>query len=386
MESMAAVEMPVTVPAFDVSSRRPATAGLVLNSPNPPSLRDELVGVVGKVFRPRRANGDGGGARRCAWVLTALQAVFPVLQWGKTYNLKSFRSDVMAGLTLASLGIPQSIGYANLAKLDPQYGLYTSVVPPLIYAVMGTSREIAIGPVAVVSLLLSSMVQKIVDPASDPVTYRTLVFTVTFLAGVFQVSFGLFRLGFLVDFLSHAAIVGFMGGAAIVIGLQQLKGLLGLSKFTNSTDVVSVAKAVFSALHDPVRQLLTHKATGLTNGYCTEQNKVNNIHQRIVSLSRLLFRLDGKICAEPDFPDFACFLCNKIGIILLVGRDKAGLNFPSLPVTHKSTRAIITQATPPPLSVGWMFLCRNLEPLLELSPERKKKSLSTRYIGEEFSA
>jgi low affinity sulfate transporter 2 len=132
---------------------------------------------------------------------------------------------------------------------------------------MGTSREIAIGPVAVVSLLLSSMVQKIVDPATDPVTYRTLVFTVTFLAGIFQVSFGLFRLGFLVDFLSHAAIVGFMGGAAIVIGLQQLKGLLGLSKFTNSTDVVSVAKAVFSALHDPVSQLLTHKATRLTNGY-----------------------------------------------------------------------------------------------------------------------
>lgn len=177
--------------------------------------------------------------------------MFPVLQWGKSYTLKSFKSDVMAGLTLASLGIPQSIGYANLAKLDPQYGLYTSVVPPLIYAVMGTSREIAIGPVAVVSLLLSTMVQKVVDPAADPATYRTLVFTVTFLAGVFQVSFGLFRLGFLVDFLSHAAIVGFMAGAAIVIGLQQLKGLLGLSRFTNSTDVVSVFKAVCSALHDP---------------------------------------------------------------------------------------------------------------------------------------
>ncbi|KAM3230435.1 hypothetical protein ACQJBY_060924 [Aegilops geniculata] len=252
--SAAAVETAVTVPpssTFDVS-RRPDTAGLVLNSPRPPSLREELVGVVGKAFRPH-GSGHGGDRRppRWAWVLTALQAVFPVLQWGRSYTLKSFRSDVMAGLTLASLGIPQSIGYANLAKLDPQYGLYTSVVPPLIYAVMGTSREIAIGPVAVVSLLLSSMVQKVVDPAVDPVTYRTLVFTVTFLAGVFQVSFGLFRLGFLVDFLSHAAIVGFMGGAAIVIGLQQLKGLLGLSRFTNSTDVVAVAKAVFSALHDP---------------------------------------------------------------------------------------------------------------------------------------
>ncbi|XP_066323044.1 sulfate transporter 2.1-like [Miscanthus floridulus] len=249
MEASAAVESSATVSVFEVSNKRPDTAKLVLNSPSPPSLREELVGVVGKAFRPRAPG--GGRAPCCPWILTALQCVFPVLQWGRTYTLKSFRSDVMAGLTLASLGIPQSIGYANLAKLDPQYGLYTSVVPPLIYAVMGTSREIGIGPVAVVSLLLSSMIQKVVDPAADPATYRSLVFTVTLLAGVFQVSFGLFRLGFLVDFLSHAAIVGFMGGAAIVIGLQQLKGLLGLSHFTNSTDVVSVVKAVCSALHDP---------------------------------------------------------------------------------------------------------------------------------------
>ncbi|TVU48074.1 hypothetical protein EJB05_07697 [Eragrostis curvula] len=245
MEVSAPIESSATVSTFDVSK-------LVLNSPKPPSLREELVGVVGKAFRPRKtagSSGAGGRPPRWAWLLTALQCVFPVLQWGRSYSLKAFRSDVMAGLTLASLGIPQSIGYANLAKLDPQYD--TSVVPPLIYAVMGTSREIAIGPVAVVSLLLSSMIQNVVDPATDPVAYRSIVFTVTFLVGVFQVSFGLFRLGFLVDFLSHAAIVGFMGGAAIVIGLQQLKGLLGLSHFTNSTDIVSVIKAVVSALHDP---------------------------------------------------------------------------------------------------------------------------------------
>ncbi|KAK3148108.1 hypothetical protein QOZ80_3BG0290810 [Eleusine coracana subsp. coracana] len=249
METSAAVESSATMSAFEVS-KRSETAKLVLNSPKPPSLREELVGTVGKAFRPR-ASSSGGRQPRWAWALTALQCVFPVMQWGRTYNLKAFKSDVMAGLTLASLGIPQSIGYANLAKLDPQYGLYTSVVPPLIYAVMGTSREIAIGPVAVVSLLLSSMIQNVVDPATDPVAYRSIVFTVTFLAGVFQVSFGLFRLGFLVDFLSHAAIVGFMAGAAIVIGMQQLKGLLGLSHFTNSTDIVSVIKAVISALHDP---------------------------------------------------------------------------------------------------------------------------------------
>lgn len=117
---------------------------------------------------------------------------------------------------------------------------------------MGTSREIAIGPVAVVSLLLSAMVQKIEDPVADPIAYRKLVFTVTFFAGTFQAMFGFLRFGFLVDFLSHAALVGFMAGAAIVIGLQQLKGLLGLSHFTNNTDIVSVVKSVSGSMHPPV--------------------------------------------------------------------------------------------------------------------------------------
>ncbi|KAF3538325.1 hypothetical protein F2Q69_00018648 [Brassica cretica] len=182
-------------------------------------------------------------------ILFILQAVFPIFGWCRNYKLTMFKNDLMAGLTLASLCIPQSIGYATLAKLDPQYGLYTSVVPPLIYALMGTSREIAIGPVAVVSLLVSSMLQKLIDPETDPLGYKKLVLTTTFFAGIFQASFGIFRLGFLVDFLSHAAIVGFMGGAAIVIGLQQLKGLLGITNFTTNTDIVSVLRAVWRSCH-----------------------------------------------------------------------------------------------------------------------------------------
>ncbi|XP_058085247.1 low affinity sulfate transporter 3 [Magnolia sinica] len=232
--------------------RPPRIVGLVLNSPKPPSLLHKLTDLIRNTVVP---HGDKSSypfkepALKC--IISALQSVFPILSWGRTYNAKKLRSDVMAGLTLASLSIPQSIGYASLARLDPQYGLYTSVVPPLIYAVMGSSREIAIGPVAVVSLLLSSMLQKVVDPSAEPLAYRKLAFTATFFAGVFQSTFGLFRLGFLVDFLSHAAIVGFMGGAAIVIGLQQLKGLLGITHFTNRTDVISVMKAVWNSIHPP---------------------------------------------------------------------------------------------------------------------------------------
>lgn len=232
-------------------SHRHERAEWVLNAPNPPSLWRELADSLKETVLPRKTKLFQSLKQEPApkRVVSILQGIFPILCWCQNYKATKFKRDLMAGLTLASLCIPQSIGYATLAKLDPQYGLYTSVVPPLIYAVMGTSREIAIGPVAVVSLLLSSMLQKLGDPDADPISYRKLVLTTTFFAGMFQAAFGLFRLGFLVDFLSHAAIVGFMAGAAIVIGLQQLKGLLGISKFTNNTDVVSVMKAVWNSLH-----------------------------------------------------------------------------------------------------------------------------------------
>ncbi|KAH1125205.1 hypothetical protein AAZX31_06G101400 [Glycine max] len=220
----------------------------VLNPPNPPPLRNKLFSPLKKTvsfFSSKKKTCLGHA-------VSFLESLFPILTWFTNYKASKFKEDLLAGLTLASLSIPQSIGYANLAKLDPQYGLYTSVVPPLIYAVMGSSREIAIGPVAVVSLLLSSLVPKVVDPAVDPDAYRNVVFTVTLFAGIFQAAFGIFRLGFLVDFLSHAALVGFMAGAAIMIGLQQLKGLLGITHFTNKTDVISVLESVYKSLHQQI--------------------------------------------------------------------------------------------------------------------------------------
>ncbi|KAL3635308.1 Solute carrier 26 [Castilleja foliolosa] len=183
-------------------------------------------------------------------MLLGVQAVFPILEWGRRYKLHMFKGDLIAGLTIASLCIPQDIGYAKLANLDPQFGLYSSFVPPLIYAIMGSSRDIAIGPVAVVSLLLGSMLQNEIDP-KHKLEYQRLAFTATFFAGITQLTLGFFRLGFLIDFLSHAAIVGFMAGAAITISLQQLKGLLGIktSAFTKKTDIVSVMRSVWTTVH-----------------------------------------------------------------------------------------------------------------------------------------
>ncbi|XP_068305594.1 sulfate transporter 1.2-like [Pyrus communis] len=181
--------------------------------------------------------------------ILGVQAIFPIFEWGRGYNLLKFRGDLIAGLTIASLCIPQDIGYAKLAYLAPQYGLYSSFVPPLIYAIMGSSRDIAIGPVAVVSLLLGTLLQNEIDPVKNPDDYRRLAFTATFFAGITQATLGILRMGFLIDFLSHAAIVGFMGGAAITIALQQLKGFLGIQKFTKKTDIVSVMQSVFHSAH-----------------------------------------------------------------------------------------------------------------------------------------
>lgn len=123
----------------------------------------------------------------------------------------------------------------------------SSFVPPLVYAGMGSSRDIAIGPVAVVSLLLGTLCRAVIDPVEEPAEYLRLAFTATFFAGIFEAGLGFLRLGFLIDFLSHAAVVGFMGGAAITIALQQLKGFLGIKNFTKKTDIVSVMESVFKA-------------------------------------------------------------------------------------------------------------------------------------------
>ncbi|KAK7373061.1 hypothetical protein VNO80_06457 [Phaseolus coccineus] len=226
----------------------------VLDSPNPPPLWKKIFTSVKETILPRGNKFCFSSKRKTSrgHAVSCLQNLFPIISWLRDYKASKFKDDLLAGLTLASLSIPQSIGYATLAKVAPEYGLYTSVIPPLIYALMGSSREIAIGPVAVVSMLLSSLVPKVEDPVVNPHAYRNLVFTVTFFTGIFQTAFGVFRLGFLVDFLSHAALVGFMAGAAVIIGLQQLKGLLGISHFTTKTDAVSVLASVYKSLHHQI--------------------------------------------------------------------------------------------------------------------------------------
>ncbi|CAL5360603.1 unnamed protein product [Camellia sinensis] len=175
-----------------------------------------------------------------------IQYFVPVFEWLPKYNLSLFKYDLLAGITVASLAIPQGISYAKLANIPPIIGLYSSFVPPLVYAVFGSSKHLAVGTVAACSLLISSIIGGKVSPIEEPELYLHLVFTATFFTGLLQTAMGFLRLGILIDFLSHSVITGFMGGTAIIIILQQLKGVFGVTHFTTKTDVVSVLRSILS--------------------------------------------------------------------------------------------------------------------------------------------
>jgi sulfate transporter 3 len=125
--------------------------------------------------------------------ILGLQYFIPILEWAPRYTFEFFKADFIAGITIASLAVPQGISYANLANLPPILGLYSSFVPPLVYAMLGSSRDLAVGPVAVASLLISSMLGKEVNAYENPTLYLQLALSATFFAGVFQASLGILR-------------------------------------------------------------------------------------------------------------------------------------------------------------------------------------------------
>ncbi|CAN4096375.1 unnamed protein product [Withania somnifera] len=174
-----------------------------------------------------------------------IQYFVPICQWLPKYNLGLFKFDLLSGITIASLAIPQGISYAKLADLPPIIGLYSSFVPPLIYAIFGSSKHLAVGTVATCSLIIAETIQTKVKPHDNMELYLSLFYTATLVSGLLQTALGVLRLGFLVDFLSHSTITGFMGGTALVICLQQLKGMFGLKHFTSHTDVVHVLRAIY---------------------------------------------------------------------------------------------------------------------------------------------
>jgi SulP family sulfate permease len=150
----------------------------------------------------------------------------PLLDWGRQYNRETFTNDAVAALIVTIMLIPQSLAYALLAGLPPEVGLYASVAPLLLYAVLGSSRVLAVGPVAVVSLMTAAAVAE--HAAAGTHAYWQVAMTLAFLSGGMLLIMGLLRLGFLANFLSHPVISGFISASGLLIALSQLKTLMGV--------------------------------------------------------------------------------------------------------------------------------------------------------------
>lgn len=164
-----------------------------------------------------------------SWMRSFLRTYVPIVQWFPRYKWKrDARADVIAGLTVASMLVPQSLAYAQLAEVPLILGLYSSLFGVLTYALFGSSRHLAVGPVAVVSILSASGAQTLIDSSSSLTDRETIAACIAMFAGLFQLILGALRLGFLANLLSHSVVSGFTSGASVVIMCSQLKHLFGL--------------------------------------------------------------------------------------------------------------------------------------------------------------
>jgi len=150
----------------------------------------------------------------------------PILDWGRTYNRGTLANDLVAAVIVTIMLIPQSLAYALLAGLPPEMGLYASMLPIVLYAIFGTSRALAVGPVAVVSLLTVAAVSKTAVPGTSE--YIVAAITLAFLSGLILLALGFFQLGFLANFLSHPVIAGFITASGLIIAASQLKHIFGI--------------------------------------------------------------------------------------------------------------------------------------------------------------
>ncbi|BCT30534.1 SulP family inorganic anion transporter [Pseudomonas sp. BNK-6] len=166
-------------------------------------------------------------------------SLLPFLGWLPQQTRASVGRDLLVGLSGAILALPQSIAYALIAGLPPEYGLYAAIVPVLIACLWGSSWHLICGPTAAISIVLYASVSPLAVPASED--YITLILLLTLLAGVFQWLLGLLRFGALVNFVSHSVVLGFTLGAAVVIALGQLPNLLGLDLPNQATALNSLS-------------------------------------------------------------------------------------------------------------------------------------------------
>ena len=171
-----------------------------------------------------------------------IKKIIPILEWLPNYNSSLFKGDLVAGLTVGIILIPQGIAYALIAGMPPIYGLYCALMPQVMYTVFGSSRQVAIGPVAMDSLIVATGVSTLALAGSE--SYISIAILLALMVGAIQFVLGIFSLGFIVNFLSKPVITGFTSAVALIIGLNQFRNLLGVD-FFQSDQIQYVLKDVW---------------------------------------------------------------------------------------------------------------------------------------------
>jgi anti-anti-sigma factor len=176
-----------------------------------------------------------------------LTKIFPFIDWFKGYSVAALRADAISGLTVALVLIPQSMAYAQLAGMPAYYGLYASFLPPMVAALFGSSRQLATGPVAVVSLMTAASLEPLATAGSEG--YIAYAILLALMVGLFQFMLGVLRLGLVVNFLSHPVVNGFTNAAAIIIASSQLSKMFGVYVDKAAHHYETIIRVVESALH-----------------------------------------------------------------------------------------------------------------------------------------
>ena len=176
-----------------------------------------------------------------------LSKIFPFIDWFKGYNMAALRADAISGLTVALVLIPQSMAYAQLAGMPAYYGLYASFLPPLVAALFGSSRQLATGPVAVVSLMTAASLEPLATAGSEG--YIAYAILLALMVGLFQFLLGVLKLGLVVNFLSHPVVNGFTNAAAIIIASSQLSKMFGVYVDKAEHHYETIIRVVESAFH-----------------------------------------------------------------------------------------------------------------------------------------
>ena len=296
-----------------------------------------------------------------------IKTYFPILDWGRRYNRQTLSSDLVAAVIVTIMLIPQSLAYALLAGLPPEVGLYASVLPLVAYAIFGTSSALAVGPVAVVSLMTAAAVGRIA--AEGTVDYASAAILLALLSGVMLTLMGLFRLGFIANFLSHPVISGFITASGIIIATSQVGGLLGI-------------KTEGHALPDLIASIIEH--IGQVNWY--------TVAVGAVALSLLLWiRLDLKnwlarfglpkgvaTIIVRGGPVLVVFLTMEMSVLLdlgakgvsLVGQVPQGLPMLSLPNFNLDT---IQQLALPALIISIVGFVESISVAQTLAAKRRER-------------